>query len=134
VAEVRKFTYVFAALVIMVAVATAYFVVEHPDSRIIPIVLGIFGYTYGSMLGIFLLGVLTKTRGSDTGNYIGMIAGFVVVAIFSGLLSGTAEMLGLKSVVTMLAAVPVIGFPWRIMLGAIITMSCAAAFRTTPQE
>lgn len=134
VSEVRRFTYVFAALVIMVAIATAYFVIEHPDSRIIPIVLGIFGYTYGSMLGIFLLGVLTKTRGTDRGNYTGMLAGFVVVAIFSGLLSGTAEVLGLKAVVAMLAPVPIIGFPWRIMLGTLVTMSCAAAFRSVPQK
>ncbi len=134
VSEVRKFTYVFAALVIVVAVATAYFVIEHPDSRIIPIVLGIFGYTYGSMLGIFLLGLLTKTRGNDIGNYIGMIMGFIVVAVFSGLLSSTAELIGLKDVVTVLASVPIIGFPWRIMLGALVTMACAAAFRTTPQE
>lgn len=132
VAQVRKFTYVFAALVIVVAVATAYFVIEHPDSRIIPIVLGIFGYTYGSMLGIFLLGLLTKTRGNDKGNYIGMIVGFIVVAIFSGLLSSTAELIGMKGVVTALAPVPIIGFPWRIMLGALVTMACAAAFRTVP--
>ncbi|CAN5263085.1 sodium:solute symporter [soil metagenome] len=134
VSEVRKFTYVFAALVIVVAVATAYFVIEHPDSRIIPIVLGIFGYTYGSMLGIFLLGLLTKTRGNDKGNCIGMIVGFIVVAVFSGLLSSTAELIGLKNVVTALAAVPIIGFPWRIMLGALVTMACAATFRTVPQE
>ncbi len=134
VSEVRKFTYVFAALVIVVAVATAYFVIEHPDSRIIPIVLGIFGYTYGSMLGIFLLGLLTKTRGNDTGNYIGMIVGFIVVAIFSGLLSSTGELIGMKDLVTALAPVPIIGFPWRIMLGALVTMACAAAFRTAPQE
>ncbi|MBS1955007.1 MAG: sodium:solute symporter [Cyanobacteria bacterium SZAS-4] len=134
VSEVRKFTYVFAALVIVVAVATAYFVIEHPDSRIIPIVLGIFGYTYGSMLGIFLLGLLTKTRGNDTGNYIGMLVGFIVVAIFSGLLSSTAELIGMKDVVAVLAPVPIVGFPWRIMLGALVTMACAAAFRTVPQE
>lgn len=134
VSEVRKFTYVFAALVIVVAVATAYFVIEHPDSRIIPIVLGIFGYTYGSMLGIFLLGLLTKTRGNDTGNYIGMIVGFIVVAIFSGLLASSAELIGLKDVVTALAPVPIIGFPWRIMLGALVTMACAATFRTIPQK
>ncbi|RTL36147.1 MAG: sodium:proline symporter [Candidatus Melainabacteria bacterium] len=134
VGDVRKFTYVFAGLVIVVAVATAYFVIAHPDSRIIPIVLGIFGYTYGSMLGIFLLGLLTKGRGTDTGNLIGMLVGFLVVAIYSGLASGTAEALGLKGVVALLAPVPVIGFPWRIMLGSLVTMACAAAFRSESKE
>ena len=39
--------------------------------RIIPIILGIFGYTYGSLLGVFFVGMLTKTRGNDTGNLAG---------------------------------------------------------------
>ncbi|HEY9678796.1 MAG TPA: sodium:solute symporter [Drouetiella sp.] len=132
--SVRKFTYVFAILVVIVAVATAYFVIEHPDSRIIPIVLGIFGYTYGSMLGIFLLGLLTKSRGNDRGNYIGMFVGFVVVAIFSGLLAGTLELIGLPQASKALSVVPTVGFPWRIMLGALITMACAALFRTPAKE
>ena len=51
----------------------------------IPIVLGIFGYTYGSLLGVFFAGMLTKTRGNDRGNIIAMISGFIVVAILSGL-------------------------------------------------
>ena len=34
---------------------------QHPEVRIIQIALGIFGYTYGSLLGIFLLGMLTRT-------------------------------------------------------------------------
>lgn len=131
VAKVRRYTYIFAALVIVVASATAYFVIEHPDSRIIPIVLGIFGYTYGSMLGVFLLGLLTRTRGNDFGNYIGMLIGFLVVAIFSGLLSSAADLLHWHSLVTMLSSVPVIGFPWRIMLGALVTMGCGAAFKST---
>ena len=64
VTQARKLTYLFAFLMIAVAGGTAYFVIEHPDSRIIPIVLTIFGYTYGSLLGVFLLGLLTK-RGND---------------------------------------------------------------------
>jgi hypothetical protein len=36
--------------------------------------------------------------------------------------------------VAMLAPVPIIGFPWRIMLGTLVTMSCAAAFRSFPQK
>ena len=46
---------------IIVASTTAYLVIVHPNVRIIPIVLGIFGYTYGSLLGVFFAGMLTKT-------------------------------------------------------------------------
>ncbi len=104
VTEARKLTYVFALLMIMVAGGTAYFVIEHPDSRIIPIVLTIFGYTYGSLLGVFLLGLLTK-RGSDNGNCLAMVAGALVVA-----------------------CLPQVAFPWRIMLGSIVTLVIGSLF------
>ena len=79
---------------IVVASATSYFVIVHPNVRIIPIVLGIFGYTYGSLLGVFFAGMLTKTRGNDRGNIIAMIIGFLVVAILSGLPNNIARIFG----------------------------------------
>lgn len=102
----RTLTFVFAFLMIVVASATSYFVIDHPTSRIIPIVLGIFGYTYGSLLGVFLLGLLSK-RGSDRGNIIAMIAGAVLVA-----------------------ALPQVAFPWRVMLGSLTTVAVGALFST----
>src|SRR6476646_3116460 len=82
---VRWATVGFSILMIVVASTTSYFVIVRPNVRIIPIVLGIYGYTYGSVLGIFLAGMLTKSRGNDRGNIIAMIIGFIVVAILSGL-------------------------------------------------
>ena len=82
---VRWATVWFSILMIVVASTTSYFVIVHPNVRIIPIVLGIFGYTYGSLLGIFLCGMFTKRRGNDLGNILAMIVGFIVVAILSGL-------------------------------------------------
>jgi len=124
VTTVRLFTYVFALLMIVVASATAYFVIEHPDSRIIPIVLGIFGYTYGSLLGIFLLGLLTKGRGSDTGNIIAMCAGALIVAILSGLPDQVCQLFSLKPGIS----VPQIAFPFRILVGSTVTFLCALIF------
>ncbi len=100
----RQLTFVFAFLMILVASATAYFVIDHPTSRIIPIVLGIFGYTYGSLLGVFLLGLLSK-RGSDRGNLIAMVAG-----------------------ATLVACLPQIAFPWRVMFGSLTTMAIGSLF------
>src|SRR6476660_68958 len=51
---VRWATVWFSVLMIVVASITAYLVIVYPNVRIIPIVLGIFGYTYGSLLGVFL--------------------------------------------------------------------------------
>jgi Na+/proline symporter len=75
----------FSVLMIIVASSTAYLVIVYPNVRIIPIVLSIFGYTYGSLLGVFFAGMLTKNRGNNFGNILAMILGFVVVAILSGL-------------------------------------------------
>ncbi|MBS1990843.1 MAG: sodium:solute symporter [Cyanobacteria bacterium SZAS LIN-2] len=106
----RRFTFIFAGLMIVVACATSYFVIEHPQSRIIPIVLGIFGYTYGSLLGVFLLGLLTKKRGSDRGNLIAMLAGAVLVI-----------------------SLPQLAFIWRIMFGSLTTLAVGLMFRR-PEE
>src|SRR3954469_1450479 len=55
---VRRATVAFSILMIIVASTTSYLVIVHPKVRIIPIVLGIFGYTYGSLLGVFFAGML----------------------------------------------------------------------------
>src|SRR6266536_5924704 len=82
---VRWATVWFSILMIVVASTTSYLIIVHPNVRIIPIVLGIYGYTYGSVLGIFLAGMLTTARGNDRGNFIAMIAGGIVVTILNGL-------------------------------------------------
>ena len=53
---VRWATVVFAVLLVAVSSATSYFVIRNPHLRIIPIILGIFGYTYGSLLEFSLPG------------------------------------------------------------------------------
>ena len=78
-------TVLFAGLLISVALGTAWVTSHNPTLRILPIILGIFGYTYGSLLGVFMVGLFTRTRGNDFGNTLAMLAGFIVVAYLSGL-------------------------------------------------
>src|SRR5437660_10221017 len=78
---VRWATVWFAMLMIVVASTTSYLVIVHPNVRIIPIVLSVFAYTYGPLLGVFLCGMFTKRRGSNLGNVLAMIIGFLFVAI-----------------------------------------------------
>jgi solute:Na+ symporter, SSS family len=125
------FTGIFAVLMIGVASATAFFVILYPTSRIIPIALGIFGYTYGSLLGVFLLGMLTKKRGSDRGNYLAMACGFIVVAIMSQLPNDFLQLLH-QPLLVYPPWFPVISFPWRILFGTLVTFSIAFCF-TTPR-
>src|SRR4029453_821029 len=77
----RWFTVLFAALMIAIAGAFAYAKVTQPDLRIIPVVLGIPGFILGPMLGVFLIGMFTRRRGSDTGNMIAITAGLVATVV-----------------------------------------------------
>jgi len=111
----------FAIAIIIVGVVTAWYVTWHPKVRIIPLVLGIMGYTFGSILGVFLVALFTKARGSDRGNLAAMAAGFLAVVFFS-----------VQEVQTALGiAKPfIIAFPWRITLGTLVTVAVALVSRT----
>ena len=61
---VRWATVWFSVLMIFVASTTAYLVIVHPNVRIILIVISIYGYTYGSVLGVFLAGMADEPRRS----------------------------------------------------------------------
>jgi Na+/proline symporter len=117
----RQSTVLFAALIVVVGVGTAYYMALHPDAAIIPLVLGILGFTFGSLLGIFLLGIFTKTRGNDTGNVIAMLA-----AVFSVLFFSNADLQRALGITTPF----VLAFPWRITLGTFVTVFVAILFRT----
>jgi solute:Na+ symporter, SSS family len=126
---VRWATVWFSVLMIVVASLTSYFVIVLPNVRIIPIVLGIYGYTYGSVLGIFLAGMLTKSRGNDRGNIIAMIVGFVVVTIISDLPNTIARLFG-TTAYSKPDWLPAMEFPWWISFGTIVTFFVAILFRT----
>ncbi len=129
----RFATVLFAVLLILVALATAWVKAHNPSLRIIPIILGIFGYTYGSLLGVFMVGLFTDTRGSDKGNAIAMIAGFLAVAYLSGLDHDLAK-LGGGHGLPRPHWMPVIEFPWRIMFGTIVTAAVALCFGTSAEK
>jgi solute:Na+ symporter, SSS family len=148
---VRWSTVVFAVLLALVGTITAAIVVYSPHARIIPVVLGIFGYTYGSLLGIFLLGLTTKTRGTERGNLIAMLCGFLAVGIWSGLpwdlinavrghdvghIGSNIIWLVQHSLadfkdgyVTPPVWLVQIEFPWRVMFGTLTTYAVAWCFR-----
>src|SRR5213080_715703 len=126
---VRWATVWFSILMIVVASTTSYLVIVYPKVRIIPIVLSIYGYTYGSVLGIFLAGMLTRSRGNDRGNVLAMIIGFIVVASLSGLPNNLAALFG-TTAYKQPQWLPVMEFPWWICFGTIVTFSVAVLFRS----
>ena len=127
----RISTVVFAVLLALIGIGTAFVKLKNPELRIIPIVLGSFGYTYGSLLGIFLVGMLTKTRGNCQGNMIAMVAGFVAVAFLTDLPNQCWEMIVGKARGPLYhnpAWLPTIAFTWRIMAGTLVTVAVALCF------
>jgi Na+/proline symporter len=126
----RAATVGFAALLAVIGVGTAWVKLGNPELRIIPIVLGSFGYTYGSLLGVFLVGMLSKTRGNCTGNVTGMICGFIAVAILTDLPNDLSHMLRGAPLYRNPDWLPVIAFTWRIMIGTLVTVAVALCFRS----
>jgi len=121
-AVLRWSTVGFAGVIIGVGVWTAWFMAHNPKVEILPLVLGILGFTFGSLLAVFLLAVLTKTRGADGGNVIGMVCGILAVLFLSNVL-GAQQALGIQEPF-------VLSFPWRITLGTLVTLAVAVLFPT----
>lgn len=128
---IKTSTVVFALVLIIVGLATALVKAHHPQLSIIGIILGSFGYTYGSLLGIFMVALFTKTRGSEMGNALAMIMGILAVAYLSNLPNDVWKMVSDRPLYANFAWLPVIEFPWRIMAGTIVTVSVALCFKSS---
>jgi len=106
----RWFTAIFSLLMFIVAGIFAYMKVADPSIRIIPVVLGIASYIVGPMLGVFLIGMLTKDRGSDTGNAIAVCAGLLTTGI--------------------LGYFQLVSFTWFALIGSGVVVAIGIWFRT----
>ncbi|MBC7980147.1 MAG: hypothetical protein H7Y36_06250 [Armatimonadetes bacterium] len=126
---IKLSTVAFSLVLIIVGLATAFVKAHNPSLSIIGIILGSFGYTYGSLLGIFMVGLFTKTRGSEIGNLIAMVCGIIGVAYLSNMINDIWRMITGSALYVNFAWLPVIEFPWRIMAGTMITVAVAICFR-----
>ncbi|MBA3881994.1 MAG: sodium:proline symporter [Chthoniobacterales bacterium] len=136
----RIATSVFGFLMIIVAAAAANAVLKDAKLTIIPIAIGILGYTYGALLGVFLLGMLTRSRGADGPNVVAMILGissvlilckvsipaFDIHALFTGRLVAVQWVFGYF----MPEWWPKISWPWFVFVGCAVTLALSVLFRT----
>jgi len=122
----RVATLVFGLLMVMVGTLAAYSVLQNPHLTIIPIAIGILGYTYGALLGIFLLGMLSSRRGDDRANVAAMGLGIVAV-----LFIGKVHLPGIVDFGRLMPSWwPVIAWPWYVLIGSAVTLAAAFPFRT----
>ena len=126
----RVATLVFGLLMVLIGTMAAYSVLHDPRLTIIPIAIGILGYTYGSLLGIFLLGMLSGTRGNDRANVVAMLGG--IVAVF---LVGKVHLPGIIDFGRWMPAWwPEVAWPWYVLIGCTATLAIALPFRSIPRK
>ncbi|MBX7247316.1 MAG: sodium:solute symporter [Candidatus Sumerlaeaceae bacterium] len=132
----RVFTTVFAVLMIIIACLFARAKVYNPDVRIIPVVLGIAGFILGPMLGVFLIGMFTKSRGSDLGNMVAITVGLIVTMFFGRLHISLLDTIqpGSELVKSLTAwqdaHVMKISFAWFALVGAVAVFLVGVLFPT----
>lgn len=130
----RFFTALFAALMILIAGAFAYAKVTDPNIRIIPVVLGIAGFIVGPMLGVFLIGMFTRNRGSDTGNLIAVTVGLVTTIVLGELhivaANLVAPLFGIHATFVRPDWLPKVSFTWFAMIGALVVFAVGVLFPT----
>ena len=92
----------------------------------------IVGYTYGPMLGIFLLAVLTKRRGSDIANPFIMISSVLLVIFLTAESIGPLQ--GLRTIVLHPLGIGKIAWPWAIVIGTLWTFGIGLLFAAWRKE
>ncbi len=140
----RIATSVFGVLMIIVATMAANAVLHDAKLTIIPIAIGILGYTYGALLAVFLLGMLTRSRGRVGVNVIAMIIGIISVLILckvtlpafdvGALLHGEFRHADWNFAWFMPAWWPKISWPWFVFVGCVITFAISVLFATPPRQ
>src|SRR5688572_20567784 len=130
VAAARWFTAVFALFMIVVASIFAYAKVTNPDVRIIPVVLGIASFILGPMLGVFLLGMFTRRRGSDVGNMIAITVGLFATIVAGHLHVELANLYYGPGTFAAPKWLPKVAFTWYALIGAVVVVIVGLFFRT----
>ena len=86
----------------------------------------IFGYTYGAMIGVFLIAVLTDRRGNDIANVVIMVTSVLMVLFL------TADSIGplqeVRSTLLSPLGIEKISWKWSIILGSIWTFGIGVIF------
>jgi SSS family solute:Na+ symporter len=130
VAAARWFTAFFAVLMILIASVFAYAKVMDPNVRIIPVVLGIASFILGPMLGVFLLGMFTRNRGSDGGNMLAISIGLIATIVLGHLHVELANLLIGPGKFAAPKWLPKVSFTWFALIGALVVVMVGVLFRT----
>jgi SSS family solute:Na+ symporter len=137
----RVATVVFGGLMVGVATLAANAVLQNSKLTILPIALGCLGYTYGALLGVFLVGLLTRTRGRDETNILAMLASMAAVLVLGRVKLPAFDLVALATQgrwqekqydfgALLPAWWPTIAFPWYVFIGCVTCIAVGILFRT----
>jgi len=137
----RAATIMFGIAMIVVATLAAYAVLRDSKLTIIPLALQSFGYAYGSLLAVFLLGMWTRRRGRDETNVLAMICGVASVLMFCKVKLPAISLTALVYYGRIQPQDwafggwlpdwwPVIAFPWWVFVGSVTCFVISFLFPT----
>ena len=106
----RLSTAVIGVLLVGVALLVVHYYEANPVTDLLSIALGVMTFFYGALLGIFLIGFMTRDRGSSLTNAIGAAASILLVILVKQTTS--------------------VGWPWFIVIGTLVCFGVAFAGRT----
>ncbi len=120
-ADDRKMLIISRASIIVIGIVLVIFALLCEGSKsILYIGFKLVSFTYGSLLGVFCLGMMSK-RGSDKGNVFAMI--------FSTLFVGTIHISQILLIKYSIIATPFIGWSWYIIIGTFMTIFTGYCFK-----
>ena len=130
----RLATLGFGAVLIFIGALIADFYATNPDTDLLSIALGVMTFFYGGLLGIFLLGLLTRRRGSQKSTLLGLGLSTVLI-IFIGYKGAILERLGLHSAegggsFFHWLYQSSLSWPWFIVLGTATAVAVAMTGKT----
>jgi Na+(H+)/acetate symporter ActP len=85
------------------------------------------------MLGVFLLGMFTRRRGSDAGNMIAITIGLITTIVLGGLHIDLANLIAGPNRYALPVWLPKVAFTWFALIGAAVVFIVGVLF-STPQR
>lgn len=127
----RVFTLVCGFLLVGMGVLIADFYKANPQTDLLSIALGVMTLFYGALLGVFLVGLLTRNRGNSISNILGMFISTLLIVFISykqkilpalGLTGPNGESGDFWQQVYHFT----LGWPWFIIVGTTVTFAISA--------
>jgi SSS family transporter len=125
-AEALRFSRVLVAVFAVVLAITAMIFGQQPS--ILWFGLQAMGWTYGGLLGLFLLAIFTERQVSEFGNIVAMVSSVAVVLFFTNDLFPALS--AMRRWVLSPLGIDAIGWAWGIVIGTAWTYAVAALWPT----